>query len=205
LIRFVTDRIAPTVRTRRRTLLTVSARTSIAFALIGCGFLPGMSWAQNALPAEATSDVPGAQWSGSARLRYFGFDVYDSRLWIGSGFRASAYAQTPLALELTYLRNLSGSAIAERSIKEMRRVGSISQEQETRWLKSMEVSFPDVKAGDRILGVHVPGSGARFWFNGQSRPGVADAEFSRYFFGIWLSDNTSEPKLRASLLERASP
>jgi hypothetical protein len=191
--------------TRRRTLLAVSARTSLALALTGCGFLPGLSWAQNAVPPEAAADVPGAQFSGAARLRYFGFDVYDSRLWIGNGFRASAFAQTPLALELTYLRSLSGSAIAERSIKEMRREGSISPEQEARWLKSMETSFPDVKAGDRIVGVHLPGSGARFWFNGQSRPGVADAEFSRYFFGIWLSDNTSEPKLRASLLERASP
>jgi hypothetical protein len=191
--------------TRRRTLLAVSARTSLALALTGCGFSPGLSWAQNAVPPEAAADVPGAQFSGAARLRYFGFDVYDSRLWIGNGFRASAFAQTPLALELTYLRSLSGSAIAERSIKEMRREGSISPEQEARWLKSMETSFPDVKAGDRIVGVHLPGSGARFWFNGQSRPGVADAEFSRYFFGIWLSDNTSEPKLRASLLERASP
>ncbi len=197
--------LTSSARAHRRSLLTVCARTSLAVVLTGCGFSPSLSWAQNAVPPEAAADIPGAQFSGTARLRYFGFDVYDSRLWIGNGFRASAYPQTPFALELTYLRSLSGSAIAERSIKEMRRAGSISPEQEARWLKSMETSFPDVKAGDRIVGLHLPGNGARFWYNGQSRPGVADAEFSRYFFGIWLSENTSEPKLRASLLERASP
>jgi hypothetical protein len=106
-------------------------------------------------------------------------------------------------LELSYLRSLSGTAIAERSIKEMRRVGPISAEQEARWLKAMQEAFPDVKAGDRIVGLHTPGTGARFWYNGQSRPAVPDTEFSRYFFGIWLHDNTSEPKLRTSLLERA--
>jgi hypothetical protein len=157
-----------------------------------------------ALPGEVASELPAALFSGAARLRFFGFDVYDSKLWVGSGFKASDYARYPLALELSYLRSLSGTAIAERSIKEMRRVGPISAEQEARWLKAMQEAFPDVKAGDRIVGLHTPGTGARFWYNGQSRPAVPDTEFSRYFFGIWLHDNTSEPKLRTSLLEHAA-
>ena len=159
--------------------------------------------AASALPGEVASELPAAQYSGAARLRFFGFDVYDSKLWVGSGFKATDYAKSPFALELSYLRSLSGAAIAERSIKEMRRVGPISAEQEARWLKAMQEAFPDVKAGDRIVGLHTPGTGARFWYNGQSRPAVPDTEFSRYFFGIWLHDNTSEPKLRTSLLERA--
>jgi hypothetical protein len=159
--------------------------------------------AASALPGEVASELPAALYSGAARLRFFGFDVYDSKLWVGNGFKATDYARSPFVLELSYLRSLSGTAIAERSIKEMRRVGPISAEQEARWLKAMQEAFPDVKAGDRIVGLHTPGTGARFWYNGQSRPAVPDTEFSRYFFGIWLHDNTSEPKLRTSLLERA--
>jgi hypothetical protein len=138
-------------------------------------------------------------------LRYFGFDVYDCTLWVGSGFRASAYAQSAFALELAYLRDWSANSIADRSIREMRPVGNISYEQEARWLRNMQDSFPEVSAEDRILGTHKPFSGARFWFNSQTRPGVTDTDFSPYFFGIWLSGNTSEPKLQSSLLEHAIP
>jgi hypothetical protein len=138
-------------------------------------------------------------------MRFFGLDIYDARLWVSAGFRAAAYAQHPLALELTYLRSLSGRAIAERSLKEMRRIGTVSAAQEQRWLATMEDTFPDVKNTDRLTGVHVPATGAKFWFNGQLRGAIADAEFSRLFFGIWLSETTSEPRLRAELLARAAP
>ena len=33
---------------------------------------------------------------------------------------------------------------------------------------------------------------------------VADPEFARLFFGIWLSPNTSEPSLRQALLASRS-
>ena len=64
----------------------------------------------------------------------------------------------------------------------------------------MAALFPDVKAGDRLTGVQQPGRAARFFFNGQFRGEVVDAEFTRLFFGIWLSPRTSEPALRAQLL-----
>jgi hypothetical protein len=60
--------------------------------------------------------------------------------------------------------------------------------------------FPDVAQGDRITGVQVPGVAARFFHNGKARGEVRDAEFTRLFFGIWLSSRTSEPKLRDALL-----
>jgi Chalcone isomerase-like len=47
--------------------------------------------------------------------------------------------------------------------------------------------------------------GARFWVNGVARAPINDPEFSRLFFGIWLSSATSEPKLRAALLANAPP
>ena len=174
-------------------------------ALAATRTLQALAQAGNAIPKEAMQELPGAVYSGAARMRFLAFDIYDSKLWVAPGFKAGDYAQHAFALELSYLRSLSGNAIAERSLKEMRRVGNITQEQEQRWLKAMKDAFPDVKDGDRIVGLHSPGTGARFWYNGQARASIADPEFSRYFFGIWLSDNTSEPKLRTSLLERALP
>ena len=60
--------------------------------------------------------------------------------------------------------------------------------------------FPDVRAGDRITGVHRPGTGARFFVNGRLQGELPDADFARLFFGIWLSPRTSEPALREALL-----
>jgi hypothetical protein len=153
-----------------------------------------------ALPTELQDSLPAARNLGGGRLRFLGMGIYDSRLWVSGGFNASAYAQSPFALELSYLRGLSGKLIAERSLKEMWRQGPLSPQQEQAWLPAMLLAFPDVQTGDRITGLHTPGAGARFWFNGQARASIADADFSRVFFGIWLSDASSEPQLRASLL-----
>jgi hypothetical protein len=157
-----------------------------------------------AAPAELQETLPGARALGVARMRFLGLDIYQARLWVDSSFKPQAWAESAFALELNYARALSGRLIAERSLKEMRRQASPDAAREAVWLAAMVQAFPDVKAGDRVTGLHTPGQGARFWFNGQPRPGVRDAEFSRLFFGIWLSDASSEPQLRDSLLGRSS-
>ncbi|CAM8671682.1 Chalcone isomerase [Comamonadaceae bacterium] len=157
------------------------------------------------LPAEIGGELQGASWAGSTRMRFFGLSIYDARLWVSAGFKPATYWQSALVLELTYLRSLNGSAIAQRSLDEMRRGGTISQDIADRWLAAMNAAFADVKAGDRITGMHTPGQGARFWLNGQPRPAVKDTEFSRLFFGIWLAEHTSEPRLRAELLSGLTP
>ena len=157
----------------------------------------------NAPPAHVAEAIPGAIFSGATRMRFLGFEVYDAALWVAPGFKAAQYGQSALVLELTYLRALNGRSIAQRSISEMRRAGDFSTAQEQRWVAAMETSFPDVKATDRITGVHNPSLGARFWFNGIARAPINEPDFSRLFFGIWLSPATSEPKLRTALLANA--
>ena len=49
---------------------------------------------------------------------------------------------------------------------------------EQRWLQAMVDTFPDVKEGDRLTGLHTPGAGTRFFFNGTLRATVAD-------HGVW--------------------
>ena len=82
----------------------------------------------------------------------------------------------------------------------MKHIGAVSETQSAPWLAAMGKLFPDVQAGDRLTGLQQPGQAARFYFNGVLRGEVADADFTRLFFGIWLSSRTSEPKLRAQLL-----
>ena len=139
------------------------------------------------------------------RLRVWGFEVYDARLWTPVVFRHGDYPRFSFALELQYLRKLEGAAIASRSIDEMRRVGSFSDAQAQSWLAAMRELFPDVRQGERITGINLPGVGAEFWVNGQRAGVVKDPAFARLFFGIWLDERTSEPKMRAQLLQGLQP
>ena len=167
-------------------------------AWLACAAAPGLA----ALPAlpESIASLPGVRLQGSGRMSVFGLHVYDIRLWVGEGFTAQAFAQRPLAIEIEYARSLAGSRMAERSLEEMRRIAPIEAGQGSAWLASMKQVFPDVIEGDRLIGLHRPGEGVSFFHNGKLRAEVADPEFARDFFAIWLSPKTSEPKLRLALL-----
>jgi hypothetical protein len=182
---------APERLTRRRTLT----------ALCALAAAPGFALAATVPPAEVANTLPGAMLQGQGRLRYLGLHVYDALLWTQA--RAPDSNEAPngaLAIELRYARTLRGPLIADRSIKEMRRVGDFSDSDAQRWLEAMKRVFPDMHAGDRITGVHQPGEAALFFVNGRDVGDVRDARFAKLFFGIWLSPRTSQPALRSQLL-----
>lgn len=155
--------------------------------------------------AHASVPLPGAVPAGSARLTFWGFAVYDARLWVTPGFRQGSFDAHAFALELSYLREFRASDIARRTIDEMRRAAPLDAAQARRWEEQLEQVLPDVREGDRLLGVHHPGRGAEFFRNGQRLGEIADAEFARRFFAIWLGPTTSEPALREGLLAGTPP
>lgn len=161
--------------------------------------------AEASMPAEVQQALPQAEALGQTRLRVWGFQIYDARLWVAPGFRAQRFEQHGAALELTYLRAFAAADIAARSIAEMRRSADISVAQAAQWQQEMKRVFPDIKPGDRLLGLHMPGVGASFWFNSRPVGEIADPAFARLFFGIWLSPQTSEPAMRKALLAGAAP
>lgn len=173
------DLVAPSAR--RRQLLVAAALTP--FALHG--------------PRAAADPLQGLQAWGEGEYRFFGLPVYGARLWAGTD-----PLQPPLALQLTYRRALKGAAIAEASLREMRHLGG-DERQLADWGQRMAGLFPDVRAGDRILGSYRPG-GAVFFLNGAWLGEIADPAFARQFFAIWLDERTRAPGLRAALLRRAA-
>ena len=159
--------------------------------------------ASAALPPNApllASPMAGALQAGSGELRFLGLSIYQARLWVSPRFDAGDFGAHPLALELTYQRAFSAEAIAKRSLEEMRRIGSFTEVQATRWQQALQAALPDVQPGDRLVGLYQPGTGATFQLRGRTVGTVPDPAFARLFFGIWLSPLTSEPQLRAALL-----
>lgn len=163
-------------------------------------FLQSAAQAQTAASAPVASELAQPRLAGASRFTFWGFDVYQASLWVEPGFDSATLARQRYALELRYLRGFKGRDIAQRSIDEMRRLGRFSEAQAQAWLQAMTQAFPDVEPGDRLLGIYLPGQGARFLANGRLTGEVMDTEFAQLFFGIWLSDKTSEPRLRQALL-----
>jgi hypothetical protein len=179
--------------TRRQTLTVLPGLLALAVS--------AQAEAQEAPPDELRGTLPGARLQGRMRFRWLGLTVYDTRLWVpGEPVSAQDYAGRAFALELLYARSLDGARIADRSIDEMRRVDRLDERQAGDWRAAMAAAFPDVVAGDRLTGLNLPGRGARFFHNTRPTREVADTEFARLFFGIWLSPRSPEPALRQSLL-----
>jgi hypothetical protein len=152
------------------------------------------------MPPEIAEDLPGAQLQGSGSLTFFGLRIYEAALYSTSAKVGADWAAVPLALAIECRRNFSGTSIANRTLAEMRRLATIDETRGSRWLAALKSLFPDFEAGDRLTGVQRPGELTRLHHNGRPLGELRDAEFTRLFFGIWLSPQTSEPALRKALL-----
>ncbi len=147
--------------------------------------------------------APDARLLGGHRLSVWGFDVYDARLFVTPAFRPAEFAKSPIALEMRYLRNFDGSDLVKSSIDEIRRANPIPNAEADRWRAALETALPDVKKGDRLVGINLPGEGMRMLHNGTETATVRDPKLAERFFAIWLGPKSSEPELRDALLGKS--
>jgi len=149
----------------------------------------------------AQRHVPDAELVGEGRLKYLFWSVFDAALYAPDGIWS---ADQPFALSLSYLRDLEGEGIVEASIDEIREQGMADQAILERWRDEMTAIFPDVDDQTTLTGIVDDNSHTQFYQNGELVGTISDPAFSRYFFNIWLGEQTSEPKLRRQLLGRGS-
>ncbi|EWC40095.1 chalcone isomerase family protein [Stutzerimonas stutzeri] len=155
------------------------------------------------LPPVVSADwrdaVPDARLVGEGQLRFFGFRIYDARLWSSS---TPVRPDTPFALELTYHRAIGRDDFVRTSLEEIQRLSgaSVGAARLARWQAEMQQAFVDVRPNERITGVFLPGRGCRFYVNDRLQHEVADPAFADAFFAIWLDPRSRDQKLRRNLL-----
>ena len=138
---------------------------------------------------------------GEARLKVLFWQVYDSALYTPSGQWDES---PPYQLSLSYLRDIPVHQLVEETEKAWRQQG-VSHDQEALWLQTLGTLWPDVSAGDTlVLGVGIAGDNG-FWFNGEFIGGIDHPDFGRLFAGIWLSEDSPRPALRAQLIGLGTP
>ena len=134
---------------------------------------------------------------GNARLKVLAWTIYDSTLFSRDGeFRG---IEPGLILDINYRRNISRQALLKRTRLEWQRQG-IARKQHTQWLAELEALLPGITKGDRITLVVGESLSSTFYFNGQQIGAMQDPDFTRDFLAIWLSENTSYPRVRDKLV-----
>lgn len=142
---------------------------------------------------------------GQQRFTYWGFDVYDARLWASAPFSPDDWAKQVLVLELRYLRDFKGTDIAQRSIDEMQGQRPLSNSQHTSWSATLQALIPNVRVGEHITGIYTPDKGMQLLHQDRLLGELRDADLAQRFMGIWLAPETSQRKLREHLLAGAQP
>lgn len=172
----------------------------LATFTLALGLMLGAAAAQ-AIPNQELDSLAEV---GSGELRWLGMDVYEARLLSASGRFEGLDSTSPVALEITYRRNITRDRLVRTTEREWQRLGRQlglpGRQQVNGWLDEIASIWPDVAPGDRITAMVEPGGPTLFYGNDGLLGVVADPQFGPAFLGIWLHPATRAADLRADLL-----
>jgi hypothetical protein len=174
-------------------------RLFVALPLVVALLAGNVSASTSVLPEPVRATRADWQEWGSGEMRWFGLALYRATLWVSGQGEGKLRDDVPLALALAYHRDIPGERIVRASVDEMRKLGATDAQLQG-WAEAMRRVFPDVKKGDVLTGVLVPGVGARFFHHDRVVGEILDVDFARSFFAIWLDPKTSAPEVRLALL-----
>ena len=150
-------------------------------------------------PAELDGYIRAARPYGRGNFTRVGIQIFAAALWTDA---ASWSMDDVFALSIRYARSFSADSLAEKSVADMHRLEKLDPGLRKAWAAALEAVFRDVRRGDAITALWVPGQGASFFCNG-APTGIIEAELARRFLDIWFSPRTTAPELRAALLHSA--
>ena len=137
---------------------------------------------------------------GTGTIRWFGFTIYDASLWTASGDFKNLTYSLPVALHITYQKNIKSSALANRTVKEWKQLNIYSASERQRWEQRLTAIWPSVKPGDSITTLVTVSKQTQFYYNKELIKTIKDPEFGVALLSIWLHPNTSQPELRRKLI-----
>lgn len=133
---------------------------------------------------------------GDGLLSILSWDIYESRLFTPDGRYTEDSEE--LILAITYLRNIKNKDLVKHTRKQWRHL-NIDKAVYGKFTEELTRLWPDVSPGD-TLAMHVTQGATHFYFNSQHTGSIETPDFGPLFASIWLSPETSQPKLRKQLL-----
>ena len=149
-------------------------------------------------PQEILKSLINAKLMGEYNLKVMGLNIYNIKLWAEN--EKFSYDKK-FAIEINYKMNFSKENLAKRSIEEISKIQKITDQNELIvYQREFLKIFLDVKKGDCKVAIFTPQKGVELFFNHQLVGTINDLKLARYFVDIWLSKNSSYPKMTTSIL-----
>ncbi|GEA61865.1 hypothetical protein [Vibrio comitans] len=142
---------------------------------------------------------------GSADLNFMFFDVYTSELRAPDGVYTvdSDITPHPVALAITYERNISKKHLLKETKKQWLHLGYSSADSD-RWTQTLDAIYPDVATGEQLVYITDGQTGSFLYITQdgatQLRGTITNEALNDAFLAIWLSPNTEYPKHRQQLI-----
>ena len=143
--------------------------------------------------------LPPMQKVGETEMQVMFWRIYKAELYAESlPYQRDRY---PQLLSITYLRSIEQGDLLDATQKQWKHLG-IAASQQQEWLNKLAELWPNVDKGDK-LNLLVDGQQHSHFFSSNDHLGsIDDPAFSEAFLDIWLSENTSHPRLRDQLIGR---
>lgn len=148
---------------------------------------------------------------GKARFSFLFWDIYDSQLYTQTGKFDNDSANYPTLLKINYLRDIDKEDLISKTIEQWEHLGFSASEYQ-KYQASLYALWPNIKAGDS-LSLLVSSQASYFYHNQNLLGDIKHSDlsdkanvarqtphFGELFLAIWLSPQTSQPKLRNQLL-----
>ena len=150
-------------------------------------------------PCELDGHIQASRPYGEGELRRLGIHIFDAALWTDA---KNWSMDAVFALAIRYGRSFSAYDLVEKSLADMNRLEKLDPATRSAYALALEGLFRNVRRGDVITALLVPGEGATFFYNG-APTGVAEIGLACRFLDIWFSAKTTQPGLRTALLQLA--
>jgi hypothetical protein len=151
------------------------------------------------IPQAVHSPIP-LKLVGEGRMTWLGLTIYNVSLWTATGQYDHFQNELPIALHITYDKNIRSEILAETTVDEWERLDFFDQQSRQQWGKQLSFIWPDVKTGDSITTLVTKDRKTIFYSNDILIGNINDEYFSYALLAIWLHPNTSEPTLRTNLI-----
>ena len=151
---------------------------------------------------QNTTGFPSLYAVGHGRLTWFGLSIYQASLWTATGDYQNLNESIPIALTITYQKNIASDALAQRTIEEWSQLGIFDKDTRAAWGQRLSQIWPDVVPGDSITTLVTAAKKTQFYHNNALLTVLDDPTFGIALLSIWLDPNTSEPDLRAQLINQ---
>jgi hypothetical protein len=138
------------------------------------------------------SPVDDLKKRGQGEMNYLFWTLYSAELY-------TTPSNSERALKIRYYHSIDSKDLVDATKDQWIKLGYSSNSIQ-RWLKPLYKMWPNVKAGSTLTIRVAEDNISQFYFDEQPIGTIQDKNFGEAFLDIWLSENTSEPRLREQLL-----